>query len=110
MEAVFRARLHRTRKRENPESSFYRIVSGSSTDPSWKLTGNRRFPAEPDQKSSYSSRMSATKTRFRGITHNIIQYLSDHGKTNKENLFKDLSETYFIFRYFLDLDIRTNRQ
>ena len=66
MEAVFQPELHRTRKRENPASSLYRILSGSKRDPSGKPAGNQRFPSEPARKSSCGSRMSAKNTGFRG--------------------------------------------
>ena len=61
MKAVFWPELQCTRKRENPASSFYRILSRSKRDPSRKPAGNQRFPSEPDRKSSYRSRMSAKK-------------------------------------------------
>ena len=50
MEAVFRPELRRTRKRENPASSLYWILSGSKRDPSGKPAGNQRFPSEPGRK------------------------------------------------------------
>ena len=74
MEAVFRPELHRTRKRENPASSLYRILSGSKRDPSGKPAGNQRFPSEPGRKSSYRSRMSVKKYRFPRDADKIIQY------------------------------------
>ena len=39
--AYFRPELHRTRKRENPTSSLYRILSESKRDPSGKSAGNQ---------------------------------------------------------------------
>ena len=80
--------FHRTRKRENPESSLCRILSGSKRNPSGKPVGNQRFPSEPGRKSSYRSRMSAKKYRFPRDVDKIIQYILGHGKTNKKSLSK----------------------
>ena len=91
MEAVFRPELHRTRKRENPASFLYQILSGSKRDPSGKPAGNQRFPSEPGRKSSYRSRMSAKKYRFPRDADKIIQYFLGHGKDKQEKSFKDLS-------------------
>ena len=88
MEAVFRLELHRTRKRENPASSLYRILSGSKRDPRGKPPGNQRFPSEPGSKSSYRSRISAKKYWFPRDADKIIQYFFGHGKTNKKSLLK----------------------
>ena len=88
MEAVFRPELHCTRKRENPASSLYRILSGSKRDPSRKPAGNQRFPAEPGRKRSYRSRMSAKKYWFPRDADKIIQYFLCHGKTTKKSLLK----------------------
>ena len=107
MEAVFWPELHRTRKRENPASSLYRILSGSKSDPSGKPVGNQRFPSEPGRKTSYRSRISAKKYRFPGDADKIIQYFLGHGR--KQKSFKDLSETFLILRYFGDLATKADR-
>ena len=96
IEAVFRPELHSTRKRKNPASSLYRILSGSRRDPSGKPAGNQRFPSEPGRKSSYRIRMSAKKYRFPRDADKIIQYFLGHGKTNKKS-FKGHSDTFLIF-------------
>ena len=96
MEAVFRLEFHRTRKRENPASTLYRILSGSKRDPSGKPAGNQRFPSECGRKSSYRSRMSAKKYRFPRHADKIIQYFLGHRKTNNKSLLK-ISVRLFLF-------------
>ena len=66
MEAVFRPELHRTRKRENPASSLYRILSGSKRGPSRKPAGNQRFPSEPGRKVRIAAGCQLKNTGFRG--------------------------------------------
>ena len=70
--AYFWPELHRMRKRENPASFLYRILSGSKRDPSGEPAGKQRFPSQPGRKSWYRSRMSAKKYQFQRDADKII--------------------------------------